>query len=84
MKTIKYLFLGALLFGYSATAMAQTDNKSIIDAISIVIKENPANAEAQVKEVVKKNKKNIEVLCGIGRAYLDIEDKKQDSMPTWR
>lgn len=77
MKTIKYLFLGALFFGYSATAMAQTDNKSIIDAISIVIKENPANAEAQVKEVVKKNKKNIEVLCGIGRAYLDIEDTQK-------
>lgn len=74
MKTIKYLFLGVLLFGYGTTAMAQTDTKSIIDAISIAIKDNPAAAAAQVKQVVKQNKKNIEVLCGIGRAYLDIKD----------
>ena len=74
MKTIKYLFCGALLFAYSATTMAQTDTKSIIDAISIAIKEDPAAAAPQVKQVVKQNKKSIEVLCGIGRAYLDIQD----------
>ena len=77
MKAIKYVFIGALMLSISTPVMAQQDNKSIIDNISIAIKENPAAAEAKVKEVVKQNKKNVEVLCGIGRAYLDIKDTEK-------
>lgn len=73
MKTVKYLLLGALVVGISAPLMAQ-DNKSTIDAISKVIKANPAGAKDQVKEVFKKNKKNAEVLAGIGRAYFEAKD----------
>lgn len=73
MKTIKYLFIGALTIGVSSSAMAQ-DAKSTIEAISKVIKENPAAAKDQVKEVVKKNKKNAEVLSGIARAYFEAND----------
>ena len=73
MKTVKYLLLGALVVGISAPLMAQ-DNKSTIDAISKVILANPAAAKDQVKEVFKKNKKNAEVLAGIGRAYFEAKD----------
>lgn len=63
------------MLGIGAPAMAQVvDNKATIEAISKVIKENPAAAASQVKELVKKNKKNAEVLTGIGRAYLDAKD----------
>ncbi len=74
MKTIKYLVIGAMMLGISSPVMAQEDPKQVIDAISIAIKDNPTGAAAQVKEVVKKYKKNVEVLCGIGRAYLDVKD----------
>ena len=73
MKTVKYLLLGALMVGIGAPLMAQ-DNKSTIDAISKVIKANPAGAKDQVKEVFKKNKKNAEVLVGIGQAYFEAKD----------
>ena len=74
MKTIKYLVIGAMMLGISSPVLAQEDPKQVIDAISIAIKDNPTGAAAQVKEVVKKYKKNVEVLCGIGRAYLDVKD----------
>lgn len=73
MKAIKYLFMGALTIGVSTSAMAQ-DAKSTIDAISQVIKANPAAAKDQVKDIVKKNKKNAEVLVGIARAYYEAAD----------
>lgn len=74
MKAIKYVFVGALMIGFNAPAMAQQDNKAIIESISKVIKSKAADTEEQVKAVFKKNKKNGEVLVGIGRAYYDIKD----------
>src|SRR5574344_240865 len=61
------------MLGYSAPTMAQ-DNKATIDAISKVIKDKSGNVDDQVKDVYKSNKKNAEVLVGIGRAYLDVKD----------
>ena len=58
MKAIKYLFLGALMTGFSATAMAQTDTKTVIAEITKTIKAAPADLADQVKAVYKKNKKN--------------------------
>ena len=52
MKAIKYLLIGALATGLHAPLKAQ-DSKATIDAISKVIKENPAAAKDQVKEVFK-------------------------------
>ena len=74
MKTIKYLFVGALMMGFSAPVSAQTDNKAVIDQIADMLKSTTADTPDQVKAVFKKNKKNGEVLVGIGRAYLDIKD----------
>lgn len=73
MKTIKYLLLGAVMMGSSAPMVAQ-DSKTVVEEISKVIKANPANLKDQVKEVYKKNKKNPEVLVGIGRAFYDVKD----------
>lgn len=74
MKAIKYLLVGVLTLGFGMQSMAQEDNKATIDAITKVIKANPAAAKDQVKQVYKKNKKNPEVLTAIGRAYLDVKD----------
>ena len=73
MKPIKYLFLGALTLSFSATAMAQ-DEKSAIEAAKEIIKNKPADAEKQIKAIYKDNKKNMEVVVGIGRAYYDDGD----------
>ena len=74
MKTMKYVLLGALTLGFNAPAMAQADNKAIIENITKVIKSNPADLNDQVKAVYKKNKKNGEVLVGIGRAFYEVKD----------
>ena len=77
MKTLKYLFAGALMLSISAQSMAQ-DVKSQVAAISKAIVDNQDNVKAQqaaVKEFLKLNKKNPEALAGLGRAYLDIKDQ---------
>lgn len=74
MKTVKYLMMGALVLSLSVPAMAQSDNKATIDAVTQLIKSKPADLADQVKEVYKKNKKNPEVLVGIGRAFYEAKD----------
>lgn len=74
MKTVKYFIMGAMLLSFTASAVAQEDSKATIEAITKVIKSNPADLEDQVKDVVKKNKKNAEVIVGIAQAYYDIKD----------
>lgn len=75
MKTIKYLFIGMLATVVSVPALAQLDDHSaVISQISKVIKDKGANVEAEVKSVVKANKKNADVLTAIGRAYLEVKD----------
>ena len=73
MKTVKCLLIGVLATAMSTPSMAQ-DNKTTIDAIAKVIKADPEAAKDQVKDVYKKNKKNAEVLVGIGRAYFEAKD----------
>ena len=66
MKTIKYLLLGALVVGISAPLMAQ-DNKSTIDAISKVIKANPAGAKDLLPD-------------GISRLSISIRKTQKDTL----
>ncbi len=73
MKAIKYLLMGVMIVGFSAPVIAQ-DNKATIEAVTKVIKNKIGNVDDQVKSVYKDNKKNAEVLVGIGRAYLDVKD----------
>lgn len=73
MKTVKYLMMGALMLSVSVRAVAQ-DNKTTIESIASVIKSKPADLADQVKAVYKKNKKNAEVLVGMGRAFYEAKD----------
>ena len=72
MKTIKYLFIGALALSFSTTAMAQEE--SPVEAVKALIKTNTPDAEKQIKAIYKKNKKNAEVVTGIARAYYEEKD----------
>lgn len=65
--------MSALLVS-SAPAMAQNNNKAIIDNVTKIIASKAPNTEDQVKEIFKANKKNPEVLVGIGQAYLNVKD----------
>ncbi len=78
MKTIKYLFVGALLVLFSAPAMAQDEEQAIIDNITRVIKNNKGGnfetIEDEVDRVRKKNKKKPRVLVAMGTAFKEIND----------
>jgi tetratricopeptide (TPR) repeat protein len=74
MKAIKYVLMGALLFGALAPVMAQVDNKSLIEQGTKVIQAKGADYANQVKELYKANKKNPEVLVGLGKAFLNVQD----------
>ena len=72
MKTIKYFVAGVLMLSLSAPMMAQ-DNKAVLDQVTKII-ESKTDVEAQLKPILKANKKNTAVLVGIGRAFLDAKD----------
>ena len=63
MKAIKYLIMGVLLAGFSATANAQ-----------VAIKSKAPNAADLAKTAFKKNKKDPEALMKIARAYFEQKD----------
>lgn len=72
MKAIKYVLMGALMLSTAAPVMAQNDNKAIIEQATTLIKSKAAGVDDQIKDIAKKNKKNVEVLTAIGKAYLDF------------
>lgn len=72
MKTLKYLFLGALTLSFSAPVAAQEE--SPVEAVKAIIQSNAPDAEKQIKGIYKKNKKDAAVVVGIGRAYYEAED----------
>jgi uncharacterized protein HemY len=74
MKAIKYIMLGAAVFGFTLTASAQESNKAVIDQVTKIVKSKTPDAEKQIKEAIKDFKKDPEVLTAIGRAYLDMKD----------
>ena len=72
MKTIKYLFVGALMTVLSVPAMAQV---SIADAVKEIKSSKDAKAtEAVVKQAYKLVKKDAVEVAKLGRAYLDVKD----------
>lgn len=73
MKAIKYILMGALVFG-AIPAMAQEDNQAIIKQAEKIIASKSADVASQMKDIYKANKKNPEVLVGIGQAYLNVKD----------
>ena len=71
MKAIKYLVMGVLLAGFSATANAQdVELQAALDGI----KSKAPNVAELAKTAYKKNKKNAEALVKIGRAFFEQKD----------
>ena len=71
MKALKYLVMGVLLAGFSATANAQ---EAELAAALKGIQEKAPNAAQLAKDAYKKNKKNAEALVKIGRAFYEVKD----------
>ena len=71
MKAIKYLVMGVMLAGFSATANAQ---EAELNAALDGIKSKAPNAAELAKTAYKKNKKNPVALVAIGRAFYEQQD----------
>ena len=71
MKTIKYLVMGVLLAGFSATANAQEEE---LNAALQGIKSKAPDAAKLATVAYKKNKKNPEALLKIARTYFEQKD----------
>lgn len=71
MKAIKFLLMGVLLAGFSATANAQ---EAELQAALDGIKAKAPNVADLAKTAYKKNKKNAEALVKIGRAFYEQND----------
>ena len=71
MKAIKYLVMGVLLAGFSATANAQ---EAELNAALEGIKSKAPNVAELAKTAYKKNKKDAEALVKIGRAFFEQKD----------
>ena len=65
MKTIKYLVMGVLLAGFSATANAQEEE---LNAALQGIKSKAPNVAELAKTAYKKNKKDAAALIKVARA----------------
>ena len=74
MKAIKYFVMGAVLAGFSTSAMAQDGTKADVDAVKKIISSKPADLADQLKPFDKKNKKNAENLVAFGRAFYEAKD----------
>ncbi len=74
MKQMKYLFVSALLMGFSTAALAQDGTAADIDAVKSLIKSKPADLSKRMNAFYKKNKKNAENLVAFGQAFLEVKD----------
>ena len=73
MKTMKYLLLGALVLSSSAAVKAQ-EGASAAEQVKEILKNKPADADKQIKAIYKKNKKDMEAVVGIARAFYEAND----------
>ena len=74
MKTLKYLFMGAMVLSVAAPAVAQDGTKADVAAVKNLIASKPADMTKAMKPFYGKNKKNAENLVAFGRAFLDAKD----------
>ncbi len=74
MKAIKYLFMGALMIGFSTQSMAQDGSQADVNAVKNIISSKPADLDKQMKPFYKANKKNAENLIAFGRAFFEAKD----------
>ena len=70
---VRNIILGALVTVVSAPAMAQQTDE-IQQQVAAIIKSGAPDANKQVAAIAKQNKKNVDALVGIGKAYLTEKD----------
>lgn len=76
MKTIKYMFIGAMMTVIAAPTFAQGDANQVGLQVYNIIKSNP-DAKSRDKEITaiyKTVKKDAKAIAKIGRAYMDAKD----------
>ena len=77
MKRLNLLLLGACVAVSSLYAQSE-DWKAGVAKVKDLIKSNPEMAEEQADDLLKgKNKKNLDLVLAIGRAYLDADKLEQ-------
>ena len=74
MKAFKYLFMSALLAGFSTGVAAQDGTAADVAAVKNLINSNSADLAKQMKAYYSKNKKNPENLVAFGRAFFEAKD----------
>jgi len=71
-KAVKYLVMGAFVFGLAAPAMAQ-DYNAVINDVSKALKDDPqatGTAKQMVKDYMKEYKKDPAAMVALGNAFL--------------
>ena len=59
----------------AAPALAQNnDSDQLMKQVSELLKKGTPEAQDQIKDIAKENKKDIDGLVSIGRAYLSVKD----------
>ena len=77
MKRLNLFLLGACVAASSLYAQSE-DWKAGVEKVRDLIKTNPEMAEEQADDLLKgKNKKNVDLVLAIGRAYLDAGQLEQ-------
>ena len=72
MKTIKYLFIGAMMTMVVAPVNAQVDNNAV-NQVKAILQSNPADAAKQINSIAKPFKKNAATLAAIAREYYRVD-----------
>lgn len=70
MKTMKYIFMGAMLLGAAVPAMSQ----DLVPEAVTAIKSKSADADKLAKNAYKKNKKNGPEIMKLAQAFYDVKD----------
>ena len=79
MKRIKFLIAGLLIAGGSALAQ-NADQQAAINKIAETAKTNSTEAMDQAKSLIKDDKKNLDLIISVGKAFLNAKKTDEASM----
>lgn len=68
------MIIGALMTVIAAPVMAQAQSDEIMTQVSAIIKSGAPDAAKQVSAIAKANKKDVNAIVSIGKAYLAAKD----------
>ena len=72
---LKNFIIGALMTVIAAPVVAQNnESDQIMKQVAELIKNGSEDAQDQIKDIAKANKKDVNGLVSIGRAYLSVKD----------